>query len=372
MANKHWLGGTVDHETEMTTAANWSPAAVPTTDDTIWFDGRAGDDSATGKKYDCIANGSAAVRLAGLNVMSDYDGDIALVTEPWEIHFSVTADTTEQLNFAGSGTAYIMNSGEGAVALTFIPVVICNPPSGGSLHLISEFNTNLTTFNLFTKVIQISGTLYLWGTAAAGALAVGQPGMSCCIAELFMCGGTCYSQEGVQLPPTAIAANYAGLGNNFANAVDNQATYILMKGGTLYWNSRLVDATGAGSLEHILNIFGGTFNWGQDTYSGEAALDAGLIRLFNGIFNWGTEDAVKSIIGQIEVFSGGTLQISQTHGVAGIKELGLAGGTKSIVYTGGKIDLTSAYEQFAFEDTDCVLISRGGTITVPPSEELTW
>ena len=376
MADVYWVGGDSGNENDMTVAANWwdvqaGAAQVPVANDVVWFDGRAGDDASTGKKYSAEASGTAALLLDGVHVMSDYDGDIGTVLEPWEFHLTVTTDLweqTEEFTYAGAGTAYIMCR-ENASADCCIPLTVCKAATGGALHLISELNTG-TSYSLLAKVICISGTLHLWGTAAAAALAVGAAGDACCVAELEMVGGTCYSQEGVSLIAT-LGADYSGAGNNFDNAVANQATYIIMKGGTLYWNSRLVDDITSSPLEHILNIFGGIFNWGQDTYSGETAQDAGWIKLWGGTFNWGIEDAAISIIGKISVYTGGTFQISTTQGVGGVKNLGIAN-TRSEVFTGGTVDLTSAYGQFEFPNATDVLVNRGGTIVIPEKEEVTW
>ena len=330
MAINKWLGGTGGaghaNSTLASVATNWSLGNVPVDTDTLVFDADANDDSSTGKKYDCDWTGftGGANAYADMFVTADYDGDIGLSGT----YFDCNLTDTGKLVYEGAGTCYMIMTTATATDASVGAYVNCT----GTLYLDSAANANT------------------WG-------------------DIFVFGGTMYLDDGCRLESlNALGSSAVVVGGLLVwDSTGAASPDIRQMAGTITWDSE---------LDAVIDISGGTFNWGSSGNEGNyGAIDLTLVALkvYNGgIFNWNmvVDTGQTSFIEQFFIYNGGKLDAS-VSGTEGTKVIGnaAAGALVSEVWFNGTVILDGAIDlTTGLNDS---ILNYGGILTLPDNTLIT-
>lgn len=311
MATKYWLGGDGAGANSWAVAANWSPSGVPASDDTVIFDGR-GD--ATGTIQNCTAGmAQGAVNLARLRIAEGYSGNIGAIGG--ELHISA-----DLLEIFGTGTYCIECAAANQSTDSEIDQCIINTTTG-IVHLSSDVNSTSYVAK-FSDVILIAGNLTIAEAAA--------------ITLLRQLGGICV------------------IGEECRNVKASANISLYLSGGTL-----TIDSPAA-----LIEVYGGTLNFGTDGATPTAVPHITLLRVLDGTVNWQPFDAGQTPQLIEAEFLGGTFNALGINP----KQIGSGSGEISILMPGATVDLSGS-EGEVLLGAGSSIRNYGGTLTLPGGTE---
>lgn len=307
-------------------AGTGEDAAKPTDGDIVYFNGRAYDDSTTGKKQSATVNvdaaGTGTPDLGGFYVSADYDGQIGSSSEYLELQAY-----GNDIVFEGSGTLFLkLSAGAGTDAGCGKFVV---NTARGSAYIASAEN-NASHVSLYEHVLAFSGRLYIdSGTAIT------------------------------QITITSRQATIYG-GTDIFNNLDDLPVNIYLVDGTIYWESS------AGSLD----IYGGGFFWGTEGMTEIQSCTIESLKLFTGAtFTWQIAAVVKSTIKQFIIY-GGLLTAAVTVNSGYNKEIG-SGSEVSELWRGGVAELNNNNHNITIA-SGSTIECLGGTLVPPSGSFIDW
>ena len=329
-----WLGGHTSEEELYTTVENWSKGEIPLAGEHVVFDGDAGDDEATGEKYNCDCTGMTAIDLASLRVLSGYDGDIGDSTNKLDFNVEYATGEPDKVVYEGSGTAYF-NLSEIGSDFDCSKLVV---NATGALYIYSNDYTADGGYNDWGEIFNIAGTLII----AANTI----------FESIYNVGASAITTVGATCNSDGTSADIS----------------IRVMAGTLTWDSQI------GS---VCEVYGGTMYWGSSTFEGvpDYAMEADLVKVYgSGIFYWQIERATSSnasVLKQFKCYNGGKIAVSDSVGVAGEKEIGSGSGEISELWMSAIGDFDNGAANTTF-GTDSSILNYSGTLYTPSNEEISW
>jgi len=348
-------GDFVAEENDVNSKGNWSDFVVPASwgaDDKIYLDSRANLDS-DGLQFALDwTNGGAQVPIALLHVKSTFLANIGTADIPMQTYLP-----TGKVIFEGLGNCYLQcanNSSNGDIAFVY------NNSVSGHLYLSSEDNAGGST-NLFHEIFAGQGALDIADDTAFAWIEVIHP------SAVVTIGTGCVTVQASYWSGIALKASH------YDNNVANEVPKYVMHAGILTTDSPLVTDITTNPERAIVEVFGGTFNWGTDGNITETGMDAGLIRVYNGgVFNWRVHEDATSILWAFEVYYGGQFLATSDVGSGGLKQIGNTGGDDSFIWPGSIVNLDCPSGSNIDMHADVELVNYGGSLTLPSGQGINW
>ena len=323
MATRYWTGET---DTDFEVVTNWSDDTMPVDGDTIYFDGRAEDDSTTGNKVSCLLNldraPAAGVNFAAIYIQEDFTGDIGdglgiLDTDDAPDTGTALQCTADKIIIRGTGT-YYFNCFDFDETDNMDLVIMDS--SGGTAIFGKGYHATAAKGRKVTKLINVKGTFDLRGATGTGT----GDFQASEIDEIFNI--TSYASTNIRSGGTSTTLD------------------IYHADGTVYMDSKFVSYT----------LADGTAILGNEGDFPAATVVGTLLTMYGGAVTW----RILSTLTTLTIYNG---TITATGSQAKIL-------TNSSLY-GGKLDLQTA-------QTGDITVSNAPVITgldaeyLPPKDDI--
>ncbi len=301
-------GGVTDKEGDWQTAGNWGTGegvAVPLADNAVIFDGRSSTAPDEGM-LDSESGATAQCTFDLLHFKPSYTAGVASAAEP-------LCCGPDKIIIEGTGTYYILIGKDNQSTDVTVPAVIVNNKAA-TVYLYSNANDGANTCEI-TNLYVLAGTIYL----------------------SFYSVDT--DDQGVY-----VANLYSSPRNNkSSNVTISIAKDCYKVNGTVAMNIYMLSgAITTDSMIGIIDMYGGTLNYGTDLAAGpETDLNITTARIYNGDFNWYPDDSGDdAYIGALYLF-GGTFSSSSTTNNNRAKVLGNGAGLDIFVYEGAVLNIAN-------------------------------
>lgn len=254
MATKLWVGGASGAANSASTAANWSPSGVPTSSDSVVFDGAV-------SVVDCTAGlDQSAYTYVSLTVYDSYTGKIGTATAPYQCGATLAhlhkpsgvqnaaGSTRLNFNFGSAQTALQISGSATSSADTGLPTIRVKGTNASNAIYISGG----ALVGLAAASDSEAATAVLVNTSAnsAGASPTLTLGSGCTLTSVNMSAGTILNRGSAVTTLTMQAGTYTVNGSPAHTTIEVQ-------GGTVYYNS-------SGTITTLLIGNNGTADFSRD------------------------------------------------------------------------------------------------------------
>ena len=326
MAEKYWIGGDTGNEADFDTAANWSPVGVPASGDTLIFSNMAnkvptdwaGDaKQKKGTAFSVTTNlDQSSKDFAKIVVHDSYDGNIGYGLDAG-VYYALRCAAADVL-FAGSGDLHIVSQhATGAIDR------VINNSNNGHLYI---------------------GKGYTGGQKTASLVNAGQ------YVDILAAEGTTLAA-----PEIDTLVSVSGRGEVIIPE-DNTSTALIIR-------NVLGKVTAFCNID-ILELAGGTVNWGEEDYTPATAKTLNKLLQYAGKLQWDMAGTLK----ECHVYNG-VFSVSG-YGNKTIGDSTLNNGTIEVY--NGTLDLSEALNNCDL-GIDCeVQVLGKGSFNVPKFTDIVF
>lgn len=307
MADRYWKGGDGTFPNDWNTAANWSPAAVPSAGEDVYIVGNS--DGST--QYPIDGYDASATALGNVYIDETYTKNIGDYNSGSPSYLKLAFGSGKKLTVkgktaaqqiwievAGSNSADFFVNSFGTIADTAYAsqgIHLKETGTGSINHLVVSAGTLSFEGGGLTTADIDGGTVIINSTSSFGTLRTSAGSNS----------PTIYIEEGGGIPTTMTF----GGGTMFVNDTGASTGTITQNGGTIYWN-------GGADIGTMLRVKSGVFD-------------------VSGAVNRGT-------FADIEVYSNGTLNLDNGVGGCSLTNDLITWGAAQVQYPAGGVQSLAA------------------------------